>query len=719
MPKELRKMGIDIIGDAPWGTHFCQFYRTRKDLLDILVPYFKAGLENNEFCMWITSEPLGAEEAKEAMVKTIPDFYQYIEKGQIEIIPHTEWYLKGEGFESQRVLNGWIDKLNQALAKGYGGLRLSGNTFWLERNGWKSFTEYEAEVNNVIGKYKMLALCTYCIDKCNADEIIDVVRNHEFALIKQEGKWELIENATYKKTKEALSDALEELEQRSRETSALLKSLKTSERTLRQAATEWRTTFDSITDLVSIHDTDFKLVRVNKAFAKALNIEAAELIGKICYEILHHTHEPPPICPHVKTMKTKKPVTMQFFEPHLGVYLEVATSPIFNEAGKVTGSVHVARDITKRKQAEQLLQQSEARYRTLVESAPDGIISLNAEGHITDCNKAMADLLGYTREELLGRHISELITDPILKKTEFYYTQLTERGQFEDEFEAINRHGQVVPLWVKAVTLPDREGKLTQTIIYARDIAERKRLEQLKDEFISLVSHELRTPLTVIMGSLNTVLTEGERLSQADVRQLLQDASLESESLSHLLGNLLELSRVQAQQLSLYNEPVNIQRPVRDMVDKIRHQSSSHQFLIDIPRELPPVNADLIRLERILYNLLDNAVKYSPSGSQVRVSAKTESGHIVIGISDQGRGLSLHEQAKLFGPFQRLEHDRPDEAKGTGLGLLVCQRLVEAHGGRIWVESEPGRGSTFFFTLPLSKSLPDETHPETQAESTS
>jgi len=556
MGNELRYSGIDVIGSVPWGTHFCQFYQTKDDLIDTLVPYFKAGLENNEFCMWVTSEPLSAQEAMKAMKKAMPRFSQYLKKGQIEILPHTEWYLKGGSFESQRVLNGWVEKLDRALASGYAGLRLTGNTLWLERNDWKSFTEYEAEVNNVIGEYRMLALCTYCLDRCNANEIIDVVRNHEFALIKQEGKWELIENSTYKRTKEALKE--------------------TEEKT-KKIAEEWQTTFDSIADLISIQDRDFKLVRVNKAFARALNMEAKELIGKTCYEIIHHTHEPVPTCPHLKTMKTKKPTTTQFFEPHLGIHLEVTASPVFNEAGEVTGSVHVARDIT-----------------------------------------------------------------------------------------------------------------------------ERKRLEQLKDEFISLVSHEFRTPLTVIMGSLNTVLTEGERLPQAEVQQLLRDASLESESLSHLLGNLLELSRVQAQQLYLYSEPVNIKNLIQDTVDKIRRQSSSHQFLIDIPKGLPPINADSIRVERILYNLLDNAVKYSPGGSQVRVSAKMQPGYLVIGVSDQGRGLSPHEQSRVFGPFQRLEHARPDEAQGIGLGLLVCRRLVEAHGGRIWVDSKLGKGSTFYFTLPLA-----------------
>lgn len=207
MEETLRKSGIDIIGDVSWGTHFCQFYQTKEDLIDILVPYFKAGLENNEFCMWITSDPLLEQEAKEALQKAVPDSDVYLKQGQIEIIPYTEWYTKGGSFDSERVLSGWVEKLNQALEKGYDGLRLTGNTFWLEKEDWNDFVDYEEAVDNVIGQYKMMALCTYSLDKCSAAEIIDVVNNHEFALAKREGKWELIESSEHKRTEEALRES--------------------------------------------------------------------------------------------------------------------------------------------------------------------------------------------------------------------------------------------------------------------------------------------------------------------------------------------------------------------------------------------------------------------------------------------------------------------------------------------------------------------------------
>ena len=197
MERELRKSGIRVIGDIPWGTHLCQFYETKEDLIDILVPYFKAGLKNNEFCLWITSEPLDKEGTEEAMRKSVADFDRYLEKGQIEIIPYTEWYLKGGTFDLQRVSNDWIDKLNQALASGYEGIRVTGNIAWLEKKDRQGFTAYEKEINDTIGQRKMIAICTYSLDKCGEPEIIDIISIHQFALIKRAGRWEIIDKCEH------------------------------------------------------------------------------------------------------------------------------------------------------------------------------------------------------------------------------------------------------------------------------------------------------------------------------------------------------------------------------------------------------------------------------------------------------------------------------------------------------------------------------------------
>jgi len=358
--------------------------------------------------------------------------------------------------------------------------------------------------------------------------------------------------------------------------------------------------------------------------------------------------------------------------------------------------------------AEEKLQESQKRYRDLFEEAPNAYFSVGADGCIEQANRSAAELLGYGLDELIGRPVSDFYADTPTGKAkaqQVFQRFLAGEEIRGEELEMCRANGSKV--WISLSVRPfrDKEGRVVASRSAVVDITERKKLDQLKDEFIGLVSHELRSPLTVIIGAINTALSEEARLSREEMRQLLQDAAWEAESLSHLLGNLLELSRAQAKRLFLHAEPVSVENVAQGVVERIRQQSSAHRFVIDFPKGLPSVSADQLRLERILYNLLENAANYSPQGGEIQVFAKLDKDRLVIGIADQGIGISLHDQAKLFGPFQRLEDSRLDGVKGVGLGLLVCRRLVEAHGGRIWVESEPGRGSTFFFTLPLKHAV--------------
>ncbi len=678
MEDELRNSGIDVIGGVPWGTHFCQFYKTKQDLIDILVPYFKAGLESNEFCMWVTSEPLMVAEAAEAMRGAVVNFDEYLRRGQIEIIPYNEWYLLVGTFDDDRVLKGWVSKLEQALAGRYSGLRLTGNTFWLERNHWQAFTEYEAEVNNIIGKYKMLAICTYCLDKCDGTAVIDVIKNHQFALIKQEGKWDIIESSIYKQAKQALLESEHDLNRAqavARTGSWRLdvrhNQLLWSDETYRIFGIPKGTpmTYETFLSCVHLEDREYADNKWNAALqGEEYDIEHRIIVGD-----------------EVKWV-------------HERAELE------FDSKGELKGGFGTVQDITERKQVEEALRETKEYLENLIDYANAPIIVWNPNSEITRFNHAFEWLTGRSAGEVLGNKVDILFPADTRDESMKRIREATSGERWEVvEIPIKHKDGTVHILLWNSATIYALDGETPlATIAQGQDITERKKVEQLKDEFIGLVSHELRTPLTVIIGSLNTVLSEGERLSPDETRQLLQDAAQETESLSHLLGNLLELSRAQAKRLFLYTEPVSIQKVVKETVNKIRRQSSTHQFLIDVRRGLPPVNADSLRLERILYNLLENAVKYSPSGSQVRVSAKKEKEHLVTGVSDQGSGISPRDQVRLFEPFERLENSRPSGVRGIGLGLLVCRRLVEAHGGRIWVETEPDWGSTFFFTLPLS-----------------
>lgn len=204
MEIEARKTAIDVVGDIPWGTHFCQFYRTLDELTEILVPYLKAGLEQNEFCLWITCEPVRADDARQLLAERIGNLADHVNRGQIEILDHDQWYTKAGHFDADEVLQGWARQEKSALERGFDGVRVAANASWVEKDQWRQFSDYEAAAHRALDNYRMLAVCAYSLDKCSASHIIDVVSNHHFALIQQDGNWRIIESLSHKRAHEAL-----------------------------------------------------------------------------------------------------------------------------------------------------------------------------------------------------------------------------------------------------------------------------------------------------------------------------------------------------------------------------------------------------------------------------------------------------------------------------------------------------------------------------------
>jgi hypothetical protein len=209
MEKEGRKSGIDIIGDVPWGARICLFYQNTEELIDILVPYFKAGLKNNEACLWITSESLDKEAAEKALRRTLFNLDKYLEKRQLEIIPYSEWFYKNGLLDLPGMAAAWLSKLNLATARGYYGLRCTFDTNWLEKKYWPRLTEFERgdkHTNN-----RIITVCSYSLEKCGVPEIIDAVSTHQYALINRGGKWDSIEKYERNKMELALDKRVKEL----------------------------------------------------------------------------------------------------------------------------------------------------------------------------------------------------------------------------------------------------------------------------------------------------------------------------------------------------------------------------------------------------------------------------------------------------------------------------------------------------------------------------
>jgi signal transduction histidine kinase/CheY-like chemotaxis protein len=201
--QELRESGITWLGAIPWGTHFWQFFQTAQDLIDVLGPYFKRGLEQNERCVWITSEPLRAAEATAAILKAAPGLEQYLQRQQLTILDSCQWYTVSGKFEPDRALRGLFEAEQSALARGFDGLRAAGNVSWVDKDVWNDFTAYEATLNRLIRGHRIIAVCNYPVGSCSAVELIEVVNSHDFTLAKHSGKWAVLQNEEHRQTESA------------------------------------------------------------------------------------------------------------------------------------------------------------------------------------------------------------------------------------------------------------------------------------------------------------------------------------------------------------------------------------------------------------------------------------------------------------------------------------------------------------------------------------
>ncbi len=236
----------------------------------------------------------------------------------------------------------------------------------------------------------------------------------------------------------------------------------------------------------------------------------------------------------------------------------------------------------------------------------------------------------------------------------------------------------------------------------AEEAKARSEAERLKSQFISAMSHELRTPLTSIKGCATSLLREDVDWDKPTTKEFLGTISQKADELNAMIDKLLQTTKIEGGAIKLDKEPVAIARLAAKVIKDNALRSLGHQLSSDFPLDIPVVEADSHYIERVLHNLVENAIKYSPNGGKIRVSGNVGRNEVVVSVQDDGMGIASAELGKVFDRFYRADNPLSRRVGGTGLGLFISKALVEAHGGRIWAESEPGRGSTFSFSLPVS-----------------
>jgi PAS domain S-box-containing protein len=352
----------------------------------------------------------------------------------------------------------------------------------------------------------------------------------------------------------------------------------------------------------------------------------------------------------------------------------------------------------------QSLGDSEKELRRQIESAADAIFNLDVEGRFTLFNREAERLSGHQREDVQGQPYTQLVCPDYLEEVgEMLSPNATPEVLHQvHEIEIFDKWGDRIPLEIRASIL-ETDGQLVGWQVIARDISERKHLEELKGQFIATVSHDLRTPLASIMGFAE-MLMEGSPGPLTEVQEEFLGIIFEnSQRQLALVNDLLDISKLEAGRLQLEMEEVHLPELIWGMVEQIRPLAEKKRIALTmkVNKELPRTEGDPRRLERVLNNLLSNAVKFTPEGGSVEVTAWQDDGHLKVRVSDTGVGIPAEDLSDLFQPFHRGRNVTKQAIEGTGLGLTIVKALVEAHRGTIEVESELGKGTTVELTLPL------------------
>ncbi|MCL4365616.1 ATP-binding protein [Patescibacteria group bacterium] len=338
----------------------------------------------------------------------------------------------------------------------------------------------------------------------------------------------------------------------------------------------------------------------------------------------------------------------------------------------------------------------------ILSSVIDGIIALDFNKNIIFLNKVSRELTGYNEAEVYGRPVDQVIH--FLSEQEEILPKTYCRGNFNQTAKLIGKRGKQT----KVNLITTQVGTAIQTnlscIVILHDLSREEELEQMKLDFVSMASHELKTPLTSIIGYLSVFLNETKDKIPKDSLPLLDKAFIAAQQLQTLIANLLSVNKIEREQLSISLEPVDYFAILSKAIEDLRNQANQKNIVLSLitpGKNLPKILADPIRLGEVITNLLSNAINYTNPGGKVEITVKISLTEVTTIVSDTGIGIPQEAMPHLFNKFFRVSSRLQKANKGTGLGLYITKSIIEKLRGRIWVQSEVGKGSRFFFTLPI------------------
>ncbi len=457
-------------------------------------------------------------------------------------------------------------------------------------------------------------------------------------------------------------------------------------------------------------DSEYRIRMANAALAKAIGVPAEELENEKCFRAFAGRQRACPGCSGHRVLsegnfasckvQVSTPIGARTFHLKAAI-LQVNTSgpPMI---------VETAEDLTEITSAEERSRENLSHIRRsrdemdiILNSVADGLIVTERDGTVLKINAAAERLLGIRQKNLFpSLSLEECIQDRKLLK----HLKRALNGSLSEKLFELNLKNPTDDcakvIRVEISPLGERDNRLPGTVFLFRDVTYERELDRMKSEFISTAAHELSTPLTSIMGFAELLLAEKE-FSPEQQKEFINFIFQKSENLSRIISDLLDLSRIEAGRgLELHRKTCNINHLIREAAEPYGKSSIKHRLEIDVPGEPLELSVDGGKIVQVLENLLSNAFKYSPKGGPVRVEARFAKGAYLICVEDKGLGMTREQAQKAFDKFYRVDSSNT-AVGGTGLGLSIAKYIVEAHCGRIWLESRKGRGTSVWFSLPL------------------
>ncbi len=487
-----------------------------------------------------------------------------------------------------------------------------------------------------------------------------------------------------------------------------------AEEALRKSERRFRAIFDQTFQFIGLLKPDGTLLEANQTALDFGGISHADIIGRPFWEARWWTISP-------ETQNQLKDAIRQaaagefvrYEVDVLGAGDTVATidfslKPVKDETGNVILLIPEGRDISEqqaalceRKRVEEALRLNEALFRSLSESSPIGIFRTDARGKCIYINPRCQAICGFTFEEALGDGWMQFAHPDDLQVFLPQWSQATAVcEEFSGELRYSHRDGTIRVCRIRTAPIVSNEQELIGHVGTVEDITETQAIDHLKNEFISIVSHELRTPLTSIRGSLG-LLAAGVFKNKPDVAQQMLDIAIhDTERLVRLVNDILDLERLEAQKVKLNQQWCDAIKLTQQSVETVQSLAAEGNITLCVESASLQVWADCDRIIQTLVNLVSNAIKFSSPKTTVTLSVQDQADRVLFQVKDQGRGIPADKLDTIFGRFQQVDASDSRQKGGTGLGLAICKSIVQQHGGKIWVESVLGKGSSFYFTLP-------------------